>query len=197
MPRTTPSVTRSSQVKATAAAKRARIEEAGMGGRRTGEESARTNAGQARRDARRAKSAARVISSKARSASAPALRKSPAAKRAPASKARMTRTTPFIKIRASSSVEGSAKLDAYVKSVVARGLARFARRLTRIAVYLSDENAEKEGSNDKRCQIEARAASQKPVSVTATSAKVEKALTIAVGKMKRLLATRFDKQSRR
>jgi hypothetical protein len=33
--------------------------------------------------------------------------------------------------------------------------------------------------------------------VSATATKVEKALTIAVGKMKRLLSARFDKQSRR
>jgi len=197
MPQATTSVNRFSQVKATYAAKRARIEEAGLGGRRTGEESARTKAAQGRRDARRAKAAATVKSPKTKAASKPMSKKSPAAKKGPASKARMARPTPFIKIRTSNSVQGSAKMDAFARSVVARGLSRFAGRLTRIAVYLSDENAEKEGSNDKRCQIEARPASQKPVSASATANKVEKALTIAVGKMKRLLTARFGKQSRR
>jgi hypothetical protein len=184
------------QVGATTAAKRARIEEAGLDGPRVGEESARTKAAQSRRDTRRAKAAATVKSPKARAGSQPVLKKSPAAKKVPASKVRMARPTPFIKIRASSSVEGSANLDAYARSVVARGLSRFAGRLTRISVYLSDENAEKESPNDKRCQIEARPASQKPVSVSATATQVKKALSIAVGKMKRLLSARFDKQSR-
>jgi hypothetical protein len=197
MPQTTTSANRSHQIKAPAAAKRARIKEAGLDGPRIGEESARTSAAQGRRDARRAKAAATVRSPKMKAASKPVSKKSPAAKKVPASKARMARATPFIKIRTSSSVVGSATLDAYAKSVVARGLSRFAGRLTRIAVYLSDENAEKEGSNDKRCQIEARPASQKPVSASATAATVKQALTIAVGKMKRLLTARFGKQSRR
>jgi hypothetical protein len=197
MSQATTSVNRSSQVKATAAAKRARLEEAGLNGPRIGEESARTKAAQARRDARQATSAEIVKSPKAKAGSAPVLKKSPAAKKVPAPKARMERSTPLIEVRTSNTVQGSAKLDAYAESVVTRGLSRFAGRLTRIDVYLSDENAERESPNDKRCQIEARPASQEPVSVSATATKVEKALTIAVGKMKRLLSARFDKQSRR
>src|SRR5688572_2993543 len=52
MPRTTSRVSRGNQVKANAAAKRARVEEAGLGGPRVGRSSATTRTAQARRDAR-------------------------------------------------------------------------------------------------------------------------------------------------
>lgn len=210
MPRTTPSVNRSRQTTATAAAKLARVEEAGLGGRRIGKASATTRAAQAQRDTRQARTteqkrtAAKVKSPKhVPGASLATLKKAPVAKKTTAAaqrataKARVSRSTPLVEVRTSSSVAGSAKLDAYAESVVTEGLSRFAARLTRIDVYLDDENAEKKGQNDKSCQIEARPASAAPVSATAAASTLEKALSLALGKMKRLLSTHFDKRSRR
>lgn len=209
MPRTTTSVNRSKQTSASTAAKIARLEEAGLGGRRVGKASATTKVVQAKRDARKEK-AAKLEKSKAKTpvrvrsgtgtASGTIPAKTPrVVKKAPTSPPtpRATRSTPLIQVRTSASIDGSAKLDAHTESVVAQGLSRFAARLTRIDVYLNDVNAEKKGSDDKNCRIEARPASAAPVSVAAAAPTVEKAIVVAVGKMKRLLAGRFDKQTRR
>lgn len=189
MPRTTTSVNKSKQIKATTILKRARVEEAGLGGRRAGKALATTSVAQAQRDARSAKPTA---------AAKPAAKRAPAAAKAdPASKKQPGRSALLIEVRTSHTVPGSAGLDAHVESVIAGSLSRFFARLTRIDVYLNDENGGKSGSKDKHCQIEARPASSKPVSASATADTVEKAITTAAGKMKRLLATKFEKLTRR
>jgi len=117
-------------------------------------------------------------------------------KKSPAVRERNLRTTPIIAVRTSHSVRGSAEFAAHAEEVVGTALARFAGRVTRVDVYFSDDNAQKKGDDDKRCQIEVRPASQRPISVTASAATVHKALTMAVGKMKRLMSSQFDRKSR-
>ena len=117
-------------------------------------------------------------------------------KAASPAKRRKRRATPMIEVRASSSVKGSAALDAHVEQVVAAGLSRFSAQLTRIDVYLRDDNAAKKGPDDKRCRIEARPASQRALSVSATSSTIERALLSAVGKMKRKLSSRLVRRAR-
>jgi hypothetical protein len=208
MPRTIARVNQSGQLKAKTAAKSARHEEAGLGGPRTGKASATTRAAQARRDARRAAGSAAAAEYSAKTGPEPMTKRSRPepptraveAKTRPSpahSKLRKKRETPMIEVRTSSSVPGSATLDAHVEKVVGAAIERFAGVLTRVDVYLSDENAAKGGSNDKRCLIEARPASRKPVSTTATAGTVQRALTDAAAKMKRLLATQFDRKPRR
>ena len=203
MPRTTSRVNKSVQVKATAAAKRARVAEGGLRGPRLGRVSARTRRGQARRDAKadavitpaeNAKGTANAEGKSAagRTASAKVAAKKPTAD----ARARTRRASPLIEVRTASSVAGSAALDAFAEEFVTGALSRFMPRVTRIDVHLSDANADKKGDNDKRCQIEARPASQQPVSATATAGTIEKALSSAVGKMKRLLAKRLDPRVR-
>jgi len=45
-------------------------------------------------------------------------------------------------------------------------LDRYADRITRVEVHLGDENGGKHGASDKRCLIEVRLASLKPIAVT-------------------------------
>lgn len=199
MPRTTSIVDRAKQTKATAATKRARLQEAGLGGRRTGKVSARTRVAQARRDRKsgpdRGTSAAAISAPES-----PADRKRTSArstkKGTAPSKRRKGRATPMIEVRTTSSVPGSARLDAQVEKVVNAGLSRFSPRLTRIDVYLTDDNAAKRGADDKRCRLEARPTSHRAVSVSATSDTVERALASAVGKMQRKLSSLVAKQAR-
>jgi len=201
MPRTTSRVNRGVQVKATAAVKRARVEEAGLGGTRVGKSSATTRTAQARRDARAdaaqrqsAPGTAAPSSSSPSSPSSAAAAKSSTKSKKPARRdaaSRRGRNAPLIEVRAASSVKGSAGLDAFAEKVVTAALSRFLPRLTRIDVHLSDDNAAREGGRDKRCQIEAHPASQQPVSASATAATLEKALTTAANHMKRLLARRL------
>ena len=209
MPRTTSRVNKGTQVKATAAAKRARLEEGGLRGPRAGKISAAKRRAQARRDAKgdATAAAARAGTAKGTSAAAgaaaagargPKASSTAAAKKPTAdATAGKVRTSPVIEVRTANSVKGSAGLDAFAEEVVTGGLSRFMPRVTRIDVHLSDANAGKEGDGDKRCQIEVRPASRQPVSATATAGTIEKALTTAVGKMKRLLTTQFGRERSR
>ena len=83
-----------------------------------------------------------------------------------------------------------------VEAEVRRALGRFEAQLTRLEVHLSDSNSSsKAGLRDKRCLLEARAAGQKPVSVSFETASVGAAVRGAAGKMRRLLETSFGKSS--
>jgi hypothetical protein len=90
------------------------------------------------------------------------------------------------------------ELARFVKAEITRALGRFESQLTRLEVHLSDVNSHKPGLHDKRCQIEARPAGRKPVSVDIESATVEEAVQGAANKMKRLLESAFGRtRSRR
>ena len=197
MPRTTSRVNKSAQIKATAAAKRARLEEGGLRGPRLGKISAAKRRAQARRDAKGDAAASPARTTQATSTAPSGSSKVAAKKPAADAKARKGRTSPVIEVRTANAVKGSAGLDAFAEEIVTGGLSRFMPRVTRIDVHLSDANADKKGDGDKRCQIEVRPASRQPVSATATAGTIEKALTTAVGKMKRLLATQFGRERSR
>jgi Sigma 54 modulation protein / S30EA ribosomal protein len=85
----------------------------------------------------------------------------------------------------------------FIVAEVDRALGRFSNRVTRAEVYLSDENAEKGGTNDKRCVIEVRPSSMQPVSASDKAATVEEATTSAAQKMRRLLDSTFGRVDRR
>ena len=197
MPPTTSRVNKSGQVKATAAAKRARVEEGGLRGPRLGRISARTRKAQARRDAEADAVTAPAATARGKSAVGPRASSKVAANKPIAdAKTRKRRTSPLIEVRTASSVDGSAGLDAFAEEIVTGALSRFMPRITRIDVQLSDANADRKGGNDKRCQIEVRPASRQPLSATATAGTIEKALTAAASKMKRVLAKRLDPRVR-
>jgi ribosome-associated translation inhibitor RaiA len=93
-----------------------------------------------------------------------------------------------VQVHTDNHIEGSAGLSSHVQSVIEDGFARFGERITRIEVYLRDENSsQKSGENDKRCVIEARVAGIQPVSVTADASTVDEALNSAVDKLDKVL----------
>jgi hypothetical protein len=187
-------VNKSARIKATAAGKRARLNEAGLRGPRVGKVSAATRRAQARRDATPDAVVAPVATAKGKSPAGTTASTEVATRRLAAdAKARTRRASPVIEVRTANSVQGSARLDTLAEEAVRGALSRFMPRVTRIDVHLSDANADKGGDDDKRCQIEVRPASRRPVSATATAGTVEKALATAVGKMERLLAGRFGR----
>lgn len=57
----------------------------------------------------------------------------------------------------------SEALDAHVRREIASAIGRFADRLTRVEVHLSDENSRKAGERDKRCLMEARPRAMDPL----------------------------------
>lgn len=98
-------------------------------------------------------------------------------------------------VNTDSSVQGHEALANDVEQVVRQTLSRFADRLTRVEVHLSDENAQKHGADDKRCLMEARIAGRAPTAVSHHAADLPKAVTGAAEKLRRALDTVFGKLS--
>ncbi|HWV08643.1 MAG TPA: HPF/RaiA family ribosome-associated protein [Pseudomonas sp.] len=87
----------------------------------------------------------------------------------------------------SNHIEGSARLQEWVGSVVSDQLDRFDEFPTRVEVHLSDENGDKAGGDDKRCQIEARPKGHQSLSVTHKAASLDLAVDGAAEKMRHAL----------
>ena len=79
-------------------------------------------------------------------------------------------------------------------SLISERLSRFSQQITRVEVHLKDENGDKEGSNDKRCLIEARLAGMKPIAVTNHGNTHEQAVEGAVDKLKTSLETMLGRK---
>lgn len=87
----------------------------------------------------------------------------------------------------SNDMQGSARLQEWVGSAVSDRLERFDDFLTRLEIHLSDENGAKAGSEDKRCQIEARPKGHQPLSVTHKAESIDLAVEGAAEKMRNAL----------
>lgn len=93
----------------------------------------------------------------------------------------------------SNHIPGSVELHEWVGTTVEDRLERFDDFLTRVEVHVSDENAQKAGADDKRCQIEARPKGQQPVSVTHKAETLELAVEGAIDKLNNALGHQFGK----
>jgi hypothetical protein len=76
-----------------------------------------------------------------------------------------------IQVNSDNTIAVDASMTRFVKCEVNRVLARFAKRLTRVEVHLSDVDKRKTGQADKRCLIEVRPAGARPLSVSAKATK--------------------------
>jgi ribosome-associated translation inhibitor RaiA len=103
-----------------------------------------------------------------------------------------------MKIQANSdkTIGVDASLTQFVEDEASRLLDRFAAKLTRVEVHLSDVDNKKTGRADKRCLVEVRPAGDRPVSASATATTKESAVSDALKKMQRLLATFFGRKGR-
>ncbi|MCC6590217.1 MAG: HPF/RaiA family ribosome-associated protein [Bryobacterales bacterium] len=101
-----------------------------------------------------------------------------------------------IQINSDKTIRVTAAFSRFVKSEVARILARFADRLTRVEIHLADVDNLKTGQSDKRCLVEVRPAGEPPITTSATSGTLEAAVASALGKMKRSLTTAFGRRGR-
>ena len=103
-----------------------------------------------------------------------------------------------IEVRTDRHVDADVRLLQQVGEEVAALLARFADQLTRVEVHLGDVNAEKGGSADRRCVMEARLAGQTPLAVTHHAATLTEAYRGGARQLQRLLDTRLARaESRR
>jgi ribosome-associated translation inhibitor RaiA len=80
--------------------------------------------------------------------------------------------------------------DAFIEQIeatVESTLGHLSEHITRVEVHLTDENAKKGGSTDKRCMMEARLEKHQPVAVTEEAGTLDEAVDGAAHKLKRLL----------
>lgn len=98
-----------------------------------------------------------------------------------------------IQVNSDKSIQVDAEITRFVEAEVNRSLERFASKLTRVEIHLSDVNSGKSGTDDKRCLIEVRPAGQQPLTVTNSAATIEDAVRGALTKLKSALTTSFGK----
>ena len=103
----------------------------------------------------------------------------------------------MIQINSAKHVNVNSHLANYIETHINHSLGRFGQQLTRVAVHLSDEDGEKAGATDKRCLMEARPAGHPPMSVSCGAVSMQAAVTVAAGKMKRLLESSFGRMADR
>ncbi len=93
----------------------------------------------------------------------------------------------IIQFNTDNNVKGSEKLEAKMEAILTDKLSRFSSNLSRIEIHLSDENADKEGQDDKRCLLEARIEGKQPIAVSDQANTHEQALNGAIEKLKAAL----------
>lgn len=98
-----------------------------------------------------------------------------------------------IHVNTDNNIEGSARMSAYFNETLTNALARFEDIITTVRVHLSDENAEKEGSNDKRCLLEARVKGLKPIVVSHNAENIDFAFSGAIDKLTKSLDSSVGK----
>lgn len=94
-----------------------------------------------------------------------------------------------IQLNTDSHINGEDSLADWASSELRSKLSRFQEQITRIEVHLSDTNAGRSGTDDKRCKLEARLAGRQPVAVSHDAGKVAEAFNGAVDKLSRALDT--------
>jgi hypothetical protein len=100
-----------------------------------------------------------------------------------------------IQINTDNTIDGNQDVKVEVLEIVEHHLNRFADRVTRVEVHLSDVNAQK-GGKDIRCVIEVRVGGLQPLTVDDLADDLVRATRGAAGKMVRTLETRLGKLGR-
>jgi ribosome-associated translation inhibitor RaiA len=99
----------------------------------------------------------------------------------------------YIQVNAHNSLTAPARLQSWASEELERSLSRFSAKLSRIEVYLSDENQAKEGGNDKRCSIEAKLDGFPMMAVAHQGDTIGEALMGATEKLERILDKKVGK----
>ena len=99
----------------------------------------------------------------------------------------------IIQLNTDKNIEGDARLEGYLSSLIEDDLSRFSEHITRVEIHLADENGHKNGGNDIRCMLEARLEKRQPIAVTCHANTVEQAVNEALDKLKTSIETIYDK----
>lgn len=98
-----------------------------------------------------------------------------------------------IQLNTDNHLVGSEDLALQLEGKVRLALGRFADRITRVEVHLTDLNGDKTSGDDKRCMMEARVAGRQPMLVTHEAPTVTLAIDAASDKLARALERIFGK----
>lgn len=88
-------------------------------------------------------------------------------------------------------IQGLESLEAKMNAIITDEMSRFSDQITRIEVFLSDENGHKKGNNDKKCILEARLEGMQPLAVSDHANNHEVAVKGALVKLKTVIETRL------
>ena len=92
-----------------------------------------------------------------------------------------------IQVNTDHNIHGHEPFIEQIEATVEATLGHLSEHITRVEVHLSDENAKKGGSTDKRCLMEARLEKHQPIAVTEEAASLDEAVDGAAQKLKRVL----------
>ena len=98
-----------------------------------------------------------------------------------------------IQFNTDKNIQGTENLEAFVSEIINSKLKRFSDKITRIEVHLSDQNAQKAGTYDNQCKIEARIEGLQPIVAIGKSGTKEEAIKDATERMKAALDTVIGK----
>jgi ribosome-associated translation inhibitor RaiA len=102
-----------------------------------------------------------------------------------------------IQINTDQNIGGSARMSAYFTKNLEETFGRFDGEITRIEMYLTDVNGDKEGDEDKRCLLEARLKGLNPVVVTHHAETMDIAVSGAMDKLVKSIESTIGKRRRR
>ena len=102
-----------------------------------------------------------------------------------------------IQVHADSSVKAGQHVAGAAEAAVEGAVHRWASRITRVEVHLSDVNRHKGGADDKRCVMEARLGGLDPIVVTHTAATLPDAIDGAAVKLQKTLQSTLGRLSER
>ncbi|WP_407315120.1 HPF/RaiA family ribosome-associated protein [Pseudomonas sp. nanlin1] len=98
-----------------------------------------------------------------------------------------------IQVNTDNHIESSIRLEDWVRTTVESSLDHFEEDITRVEVHLRDENGDKPGPHDMRCQMEARPKGHQPISVTHKADTLDQAVEGAATKLNNALEHMFGK----
>jgi len=101
----------------------------------------------------------------------------------------------LIEVRTDGNFQGSEQFSDQVKIFVLEALERFADRIRRVDVHLSDEVGDKPGHGNQCCMIEVRRNEREPIVVTHCDPTVGQAIHGAVHSLKRSIESAFGRES--
>lgn len=101
----------------------------------------------------------------------------------------------IVQVNTDNNIVGNEELESLVNDVLKDRLNQFTPRLSRVEVFIKDENSHKKGFKDKRCSIEARIEGMKPLAASHQASSVVLALEGAVVKLKHVLNHSLKKLS--